>query len=62
MRILDVVINNTLIIAILVEVLASILTLFGKLTADDWLKVTLIILGYAGSFYVGRLSFEQSKA
>jgi hypothetical protein len=62
MKIFDIVINNTLVVAVLVEVCASVLAFFGKINADDWMKITLVILGYAGGLYVGKLEVEQSKA
>jgi uncharacterized membrane-anchored protein len=62
MKLLDIVLNNTLVIAVLVEVCASVLAFFGKINADDWMKITLVILGYTGGLYVGRFSVEQSKA
>jgi hypothetical protein len=62
MRLLDVVNNNTLVLAIVTEVCASFLAFTNKITADDWMKVTLVILSYAGGLYVGRFRVEQSKA
>ena len=62
MKILDVVNNNTLVLAIVVEVCASFLAFTNKITADDWMKVTLVILSYTGGLYVGRFRVEQSKA
>jgi hypothetical protein len=62
MRLLDVVNNNTLILAIVVEICASFLAFTNKISADDWMKVTLVILSYTGGLYVGRFRVEQSKA
>lgn len=61
LRILDIVLNNTLVIALVVELCATILAFSGKISADDWMKVTFIILGYSGGVAVGRASVEWAK-